>query len=215
MCSDTLRYFKRLPVFAAAHKTPVDDATPMLLLFRLSLLSGTLLGGLEVEMLELEETIFLALGGFKLCKLCVSGNFLPLRLISMFSFSTFYVSAIPLLDCCFLLSFNWVVGLFPAPKATLLKFLKATMTTVTLSNDCLIKEFLRMASTPNPLYWWTLILSPVGWSLACYLAESHVIQTALPTSESLSLSKMPSEARTMKSGCIAAVAENLNERMSG
>ena len=60
----------------------------------------------------------------------------------------FVFEALPVL-CGYLMSTELVRV---CPQAILLKFAKATMTTVTLSRDWRMRLFLRIPSTPRPQY---------------------------------------------------------------
>ncbi len=79
------------------------------------------------------------------------------------------------------------------PNTACLKLLNAISTTVTLSRVLLNKEFLRMYSTPIPLYLW-IFDEKHNYLLSSTLFHTHFIVSSL-----LSLSKIPSQAKTKKS----------------
>ena len=82
-------------------------------------------------------------------------------------------------------------------------------TTVTLSKERLNKAFLRIYSTPIPIYWCTLSYSgvPIVISLSFTLIHTHSATSSLE-----SLSKIPSLPITIKSH---SSGSKRNERISG
>ena len=118
--------------------------------------------------------------------------------------------------CCRRISGYWFIMLFHGVWwaefmcwGVVAANLNLMTTTVTLSRERLNKAFLRIYSTPIPIYWWTLSYSgvPIVISLSFTLIHTHSA-----TSSFESLSKIPSLPITIKSH---SSGSKRNERISG